>query len=225
MEYISSLPEIELVTSCVRSFNEKPNGNKLFPFVSIHTKINDVYHCPFCDKEITYFNCSCNEFVNKLKKLQETLQDRNHESRLHHEKYASTFVHSKSIIDEISLKPLSKKEISNLDPDFWDYAETFSDSMTKTAYMVSNANYDTDKLIFHIKNLQTKTVYQCTLDGIKHFHFKIYLGYYREKTVSNGSKRGPRGGRLIGNYHIEKYWEDIAEFEDWDAFCKMLQSV
>jgi hypothetical protein len=51
------------------------------------------------------------------------------------------------------------------------------------------------------------------------------LGYYRKKTVSNGMKRGPRGGILIGNYHFEQYWEDIAEFENWEQFCKVILSM
>lgn len=225
MEYISSLPEIELVTSCVRSFNEKPNGNKLFPFVSIHFKINDIYQCPFCGKTISNFHHSCDKFTNKLKKLQETLQDGGHKSKLHHEKFAKIFGYGKSIKDEVSLKSLSKKEISELDPDFWDYSEKFYDSITERAYLVSNAHYDTDKIVFIVKDLQKKAVYQCTLDGIEHSPLKIYLGYYRKKTVSNGLKRGPHGGILIGNYHFEHYWKDIAEFENWDEFCKMLKSM
>jgi len=215
MGYISISPDIKLVTSNVRSFHEKPNGNKLFPFIYVQVTIYDVYHCPFCGKEIYDFNCSCNEFVNKLNKLQEMLRDGDHKSRLHHKSHTTILGYCKSIKDEVSLKSLPKKEYLNHGPDFWDYAELFSDSITKTDYWVSNANYDTDKITFFVKDLQTKTIYKCSLDDIKHSHLKIYLGYHRQKTISHG-------GNTLGNYHFESYWEDIAEFGDWNAFCKML---
>lgn len=221
MDYISISPDIKLVTSNIRSFHEKPDVNKLFPFIQVQVTINDVYHCPFCGKVIYGFNCSnlsCNEFTSKLNKLQEMLRDGDHKSRLHHKSHASILGYSKSIKDEVSLKSLSKKETLNHGPDFWDAAELFSDSITKTSYWVSNANYDGDKVTFFVKDLQTKTVYQCSLDGIEHSHLQVFLGYYRQKTISHG-------GKTLGNYHFEHYWENIAEFADWDAFCKMLKSV
>ena len=218
MGYISISPDIKLITSNVRSFYEKPDGNKLFPFTKVQVTINDVYHCPFCGKEINDFHCSCKDFNKKFAQLQDIFMDKEHESELHHENYASILGYAKNIKDKLSLRLLSKKKIAKFDPDFWDFAETFSDRMTQIACMVSNVNYDTDKITFFVKDLQTKAIYKCSLDDIKHSHLKIYLGYHRQKTISHG-------GNTLGNYHFESYWEDIAEFGDWNAFCKMLKSV
>jgi len=215
MGYISTSPEFKLVTSNVRSLHEKPDGNKLFPFTKVQVTIHDVYHCPFCGKEINYFHCSCEAFTKKFAQLQDIFMDKEHESELHHENYASILGYAKSIKDELSLRLLSQKETTELGPNFWDFTETFSDRMTKAAYMVNNGNYVGDKGIFFVKDLHKKAVYQCTLEGIKHSHLKIYLGYHRQKTISHG-------GNTLGNYHFESYWEDIAEFRDWNAFCKML---
>lgn len=218
MDNISISPEIKLITSSIRSFHEKPDRNKLFPFIRVRVTINDVYHCPFCGKEINHFHCSCEDFTKKLDEIKDTFMDKEHKSRLHHKEHASILGYDKSIKDELSLRSLSKNEIYDLGPDFWDFAQRFSDSIAQTAYMVGNANYDGDKVTFFVKDPQTKAVYQCSLDGIEHSHLQVFLGYYRQKTISHG-------GNTLGNYHFEHYWENIAEFQDWDAFCKMLKSV
>lgn len=170
------------------------------------------------------FDCDCREFKRAFKKLQESHNDHDHKSNLHNPLFPSSFGYERKI-ESIHIKKLDKKEIESLGPDFWDYADRSSDHFCECSYLVSPGKYEDNKISFICKDLQTKRVYRCTLDGINHTHHKIYLGYYRKKTVSNGMKRGPRGGILIGNYHFEQYWEDIAEFENWEQFCKVILAM
>ena len=214
MEKIKYSVELKLLPPFVSSGSEKCCGNKLFPFSRIQIRINEHYLCPFCGEETNDFSC-CKTFKNEFKKLQKSFNADNYESKLHVDAFENLGYERQ--VSDLQFKKLTAKEISELDPNIWDNAHNFSDRFTDCSYFVSNVHYDGSKVEFLCKNLQSKAIYHCELRDINHKNVKIYLGCYREKTVSHGEKK-------LGNYHFESYWENVAEFEDWNAFCENLIS-
>lgn len=214
MEKIKYSVEIKLLPPFVRSGGEKRRGNKLFPFSRIQIQIHEHYLCPFCGKETRDFSC-CKAYKNEFKKLQKSFNDDKCESELHVNSFKKLGYERK--ISDLKLKRLTPREISELDPNIWDDALKFSDHLTDCSYFVGNVQYNGSKVTFVCKDLQSKAIYHAELMGINHKNVQIYLGCYRKKTVSHG-------GNTLGNYHFEYYWEDIAEFEDWNAFCENMVS-
>jgi len=185
---------------------------KFPPFDKIEVYLNETYRCPFCGEYLDQYNLGCcDEFRSKLAKLQESYNDKKHESRLHFE--AGGYLHNQDI-DSLNLRQLSKEEILALGPDVWDYAERIEGC--EYAYFIANESFADNKVSFLCKDIQTKKVYQCITDEFTNFERKkTNLGVMRVKKISRDKKLGNYGGHL-------RYLDNIASFENWDSFCEAL---
>lgn len=189
--------------------------NEQFPFDRLCLEINETHHCPFCGKGTVNSNCDCEEFATQLTKLQESLNDKKHCTKIHMDPYEN-LLHCDNEAT-VTMQQLSMQEIYHLGPDFWDDAQKLFDE--NQSFFVSNLTYEEGKLDFIYKDLQSKAVYHCSMSSVGYKNHKIYLGFFYRKTVSDGDCT------RIGNYHFEEHWKDIAQFDDWNEFCEKIKSI
>jgi len=193
--------------------------NEQFPFDRIYLEIKETHHCPFCGKSVVGHCCDCEEFTSQFAKLQESFHDESHETKLHVYPYENLLCDKKKDT-KISVESLTPEEISKLGPDFWDDAEKVVDVKTNRSYYVVNSVYEEGNLDFTFKDLQTKAVCRCSMKGIGYKNHKIYLGVLRYRVAY---RQGD--DKTIGNSYRDPYWTDVAEFDDWNAFCEKIKSI
>ena len=221
MENISySVKTIRLLPSYIRDpiIVRQLCKNEQLPLDRICFEVKETHHCPFCRKGATNFHCECEEFLDKFKKLQESVHDEKHETMAHVRPYENLCGQINSI--SISSEKLTSQEIANLGPNIWDDARKILDNENDHSFFLADLTYKEGILDFICKDLQSKDVYRCSIKGIDYNNHKIYLGSIHKRVVY---RRGE--DRSIGNSHLESYWKDIAEFDDWNSFCEKIQSV
>lgn len=223
MSHVIYSVDIELRPPLVRcpSEEEKQKDKDLYPYLYVGALVKETYVCPFCGNTLKEFHCNCEEFQTAFKKLQEFNKDFKHKSKLHYPEFHVNIAYRKDI-KEIDVKKLGKEDIGKLGPDFWDDATKVHDRECDYSYLVKNGEYKDNKITFICKDIQTKKVYQCTIDDIIFTGMKINLGVWRRKTVSDGAFDGEM---RCGNYHFEDGYEDIVTFENWEQFCKILLAM
>lgn len=209
MEYTHLSVDIDLC----KTMSDPENLEEMIfpPFDKIEVYLNETYRCPFCGTYLDQYNLGCcEEFRSRLTKLREAHNDKKHESRLHFE--VGEYVHDQAI-NSLNMKLLSKEEILALGPDVWDYAKRVEEG--EYAYFIADESCDGKKVRFLCKNLKTKSVYRCVTDELTNLQReKIGLGVMRTKKVAHGKR--------LGNYGHLRYWDNIADFENWDEFCEAL---
>lgn len=217
MENIKYFIEIGLSTAPVRRFSEKGSEEPLFPYKYVNIQVNELCFCPFCGEKINGYYCDCGAFEEALVKLQESHQDKSHESEFH--KPCIKFVLRKPI-SEFQIKELSEDEIMKCGLDLWDNAVRHSDAFTEKSFLTTEAKWSVKDLFFLCKDLSSKKVYRLSTDNFDYTDKEISLGTFNTCHV-------PRNGRkdLIGNYSIEHRWIDIVKFKNWNDVCEVLKKI
>ena len=219
MENIKHYFGVDLSTSSIRTLSKKDNGALLYPYKNVVISIHEVHICPFCGKIVQDLYCDCKAFTKAVKKLQDFYGDKDHNSYLHHDDFNISIAISKSI-SEFKVKKLSKKEISALGPDVWDFATRHSDRFSDKSYLVTPAVQENDLIFLLCKDLNSKVVYRFELSIPEYKDKPIYLGIHKRKTVAGiGDKR------KLGNYHFEYYWDNYVKYEDWNDVCKAITKI
>ncbi len=219
MEYISYSVKMNVSRYPVRhiSVGGQFCENEQFPFDRLCLEIKETHHCPFCGKGTVNSKCTCEEFATKLAKLQESVNDTKHKTKIHMDLYDNLLASGDNEVS-IAMRQLTRQEIKDLGPDFWDDAQKLFDEKSNRSFFVSNVMYDGSKLDFTCKDLQSKAVFVCSLDGISYKNHKIYLGFNRVKRISNGDN-------TPGNYRTKKYWKNVLKSKDWKDFCKKFRNT
>lgn len=191
--------------------------NEQFPFSRLCVQITETHHCPFCGKGTMLHLCDCEEFANKLAKLQHSVHDKSDKAKLHLHPYENLLSQSKAT--SACIEPLTSQEIGELGPDLWDDAEKVIDIKTNRSFYVVNPIYEEGTINFICKDLQSKTIYRCFITGYGYQNHKIYLGILYDEYVCRGDSS------LIGNYSKEPRCKDLLVFDDWNAFCEKIKSI
>lgn len=217
MENIKYFIEIGLSTTSIRGFSKKSSGESLFPYKYVNIQVNELCFCPFCGEKVNDYNCDCGSFEEALLKLQESHQDKSHESEFHKSGIQFSF---RKPISEFQIKELSEDEILECGLDLWDNAVRHSDAFTEKSFLTTEAKWNNNELFFLCKDLSTKKVYRLSTDNFDYKDEEISLGSLNTCYV-------PRNGRkdLIGNYSIEHHWNDIAKFKNWNDVCEVLKKI
>lgn len=187
-----------------------------FPFDRLYLEIKETNKCPFCGKETVMYRCDCEKFTAQFTKMQDFVHDEKHETVIHVYPYENLCGQTNNI--NVSIEQLTAHEIEDLGPDFWDEARKVIDNEKNRSYFVVQLSYKEERLDFIYKDLQSKSVYRCSMEGYGYKKHKFYIGSLHRKIISHGDK-------TLGNYHFEDAWKDLAEFSDWNELCEKLKSI
>lgn len=192
---------------------------EIFPFSRLYLEIRENYLCPFCGANTVMYKCTCDEFTEKFTRLQESYGDDDHQSMIHLYPYENIIsCPCKNVT--YSTRLLTKQEISQIDPMLWDNAMKVSDMETSRSFSIINPVYNGEDLEFICKDLQSGSIYNCSVTGIGGYkNHKFYLGIPRQKPVYR-----PGDDKTLTHSYKNENWQDLpgAEFSDWDELCKRL---
>lgn len=220
MKHSKFIVDVSLRRGLGFSNPKKHDCNPFYPFREVIFDFHEIRICPFCGKELepSSYNCDCQEFGNAFRKMQESSMDLEHESKLHTDWFNATLNGYET--SAVSYRLLSKQEIVELGPDFWDNANQSKHShFTKKAYLLSKGTYDGQKIMFYCKDIETKNVWYCKCkDKFNRSNRYILLGKYYRTFVPDPFS----DPNALGNYHEEFGYDDIRRFSGWEQVCKEL---
>lgn len=205
--------DVEMSFSGIR-FPKKENVGDNFPACASFTfTVMDKY-CPFCGHSMHNGRCCCRKFNKALKKLQESIGDVNHDSRVR----TVTVAFASSFFD-ITHQPVDKNELNF---DLFDDAFACKDIFTDERYLVSKGESDDDiKVEFYIKVMSNKQVYKVTAirkpdDG--------KMEYPEVNLIVSHEKMTPGVPGVYGSSHPYHVDETIKTY-GYDEFLNALQQM
>lgn len=178
---------------------------KFNPYSEIIVILSEIHHCPFCGQRITWSHkCNCDRYktaFENLLKIYGCVPIK--KSMIQQIGKNPTFYR---MVNEIKSRKLKKQEIKAFDTDFWDFSVWYQECGEK-GFRFANPSYDSDSqtLQFYWKNLKTKSVFLCSLPGLK---VETHRSLFLQEVVQNGKNQ---------------LHEKIAEFAGWNDFCKVLK--
>lgn len=188
--------------------NPSKTKTKFSPYSDILVYLSEVHYCPFCGKvfEGTHKMC-CSEFDDAFTKL---LQQNGASDRMYYSIGNDTQEHGSNLIrrpvTDIQSCLLKKSEVKDFDVDFWDFSKMHN-VCGKRGFRFANPSYEDGVLKFYWKDLETKSVFLCSLQGL---HIGAYEIIFLKKCVwEDGHPK----------------YENLTRFSDWNELCEALKKV
>ena len=178
---------------------------KFSPYYEIIVSLSEIYKCPFCGQVIQLdHKCNCDEYKKAFEKTLENYgcipSKCTFDLRTSMQK-SLTFYRT---VDEIKSRLLKRQEIKAFDVDFWDFSDMYPVCGEK-GFRFANPSYEDGVLKFYWKNLKTKSVFLCSLDGLE---VETHRSLSLQEVIRNDKN---------------PLYEKIAEFADWNDFCRVLK--
>lgn len=179
---------------------------KFNPYYEIVVVLSEINKCPFCGQVVELSHkCNCDEYKKAFENLLKNYGCGPIKSMFQQIGKNPVFYRT---VDEISSRLLKKQEIDAFDADFWDFSILYP-VCGKKGFRLVNPSYDFDSqtLQFYWKDLATKSVFLCSLQGLEvETNKRLFL----RETVYNGGNAS---------------YKQLAEYRDWNAFCEVLKKL